>query len=155
MTANEPGSGWQSKSEGERKRILGVVEAAGRMGFSWKRTAGLLGVAEKTLIRWRKDDPKGVIDLARETGKAKGGEEVVDLMFDFVRNPEAKGAASVLIHLSKHLADMGDKSTHTVVTPKDLAGGDDGTEDARRSYALKALGLEALDATKAKDDDES
>lgn len=139
------GCGWQSKGERERMRILRIVKGCGELNCTWKRTAALLGVAEVTLIRWRRDDPEGKIETAYETGKAEAGREIMGLMMDRARDAEAAGSSSVLIHLSKHLCDMSDRSTHSVVTPSDLAGGDASTDAAKRSAALRILGLEALD----------
>lgn len=139
------GCGWQSKGERERMRILGIVKGCGAMNCTWKRTAALLGVAEVTLIRWRRDDPEGKIETAHETGKAEAGKEIMGLMMDRARDVEAQGSSSVLIHLSKHLCDMSDRSTHSVVTPGDLAGDDASARQERRAVALDMLGLSALD----------
>ena len=139
------GCGWQSKGERERMRILGIVKGCGAMNCTWKRTAALLGVAEVTLIRWRRGDPEGKIETAHETGKAEAGKEIMGLMMDRARDAEAQGSSSVLIHLSKHLCDMRDRSTHSVVTPGDLAGDDASARQERRAVALDMLGLSALD----------
>jgi len=139
------GCGWQSKGERERMRILGIVKGCGELNCTWKRTAALLGVAEITLIRWRRDDPEGKIETAHETGKAEAGKEIMGLMMDRARDAEAAGSSSVLIHLSRHLCDMSDRSTHSVVTPGDLAGDDASARKERRSVALDMLGLSALD----------
>ena len=142
-----PGRGWQTKTPKERETILKTIKAAGKLNCTWKRTAAMLGVTEHTLIRWRKDDPEGKIDTAHEAGKAEAGEEVMDRMRSRARDAEAHGSSSVLIHLSKSLCNMGDSSTHKVVTPGDLAPGD-GKSDrlGRRAVALDMLGLSALDA---------
>lgn len=139
------GCGWQSKGAKERARILGIVNGCGELNCTWKRTAALLGVAEITLIRWRRDDPEGKIETAYEVGKAEAGKEIMGLMMDRARDAEAQGSSSVLIHLSRHLCDMSDRSTHSVVTPGDLAGDDASARHERRAVALDMLGLSALD----------
>lgn len=150
---SERGFGWQSKTPAERKTILGIVRGAGALNCSWKRTAALLDVHETTLIRWRHDDPEGKIDTAYEVGKASAGKKVMGWMMDRAADPDAPGSAGVLIHLSKSLCNMSDKSTHAVVTPEDLAGEGKENAGARRSAALSILGLEALDTHKAEQDD--
>lgn len=139
------GYGWQTKGAKERNAILNVVRGCGKNNFSWKRTAAILDIHESTLIRWRKDDPQGKIDTAHEAGKAEAGKEIMGLMMDRARDAEAQGSSSVLIHLSRHLCDMSDRSTHSVVTPGDLAGDDASARHERRAVALDMLGLSALD----------
>ena len=145
--ASTGAGGWKTKTPKERMAALKTIKAAGKLNCTWKRTAALLDVNECTLNRWRKDDPENKIDTAHEVGKSEAGKEVMNLMMERARDAEAHGSSSVLIHLSKSLCNMGDSSTHKVVTPSDLAPGD-GKEDRleRRAVALDMLGLSALDA---------
>ena len=142
---SEPGGEhpWQNKSESERARILETIKAASAMNANWTRISALLGVSQRQLRNWRYDDPKGLIEMAFENGRAETGKMVFDGLTDIAKNPEHDDQARVLIHLSKHYLGMSDKSTQTVVTPGDLAEPSDPA--SKRSEALRILGLEALD----------
>lgn len=144
MQTEKRGGGWQCKTPEERKAILGIVKGAGALNCNWKRTAALLDIHETTLIRWRNDDPEGKIETAHEVGRSEAGQIVMDEMMARAVDRENPGSAGILIHLSKSLCNMGDKVTQAVVTPEDLAGGDDKAAKDKRRAALSILGLDAL-----------
>lgn len=147
--------GWPKKTPKEREQCLSTIRACGSQMMKWAEVAAMLGVSRDTLWHWRKSDSKideiysfGRADLAEEIferlkEKALAG-GVVKCQGDHVSGEEGNTAALLLI--SKRLLDLGDVSTHQVVTPSDLAGDkDEAGHDERRTVALRMLDLEMLD----------
>jgi len=131
---------WQNLSTERRQQVLATVHTCGSQRQTWACTAALIGISERQLRTWKAGDPEGKIVTAYETGKQETASIVAKRMIELAeeRNPE------ILKHMSKHFLGMSDKSTQTVVTPSDLAGGTGSDAKARRRAALAVLGLEAL-----------
>lgn len=135
---------WPAKTPGERIQCLETVKTCGERLVTWECTAAMLGVNQSTLWRWRKKAPE--IDAAYAMGKQVTGAKIAQRLEAKALDPEEEGNTQALLHMSKHYLAMGDKSTQTVVTPEDLAPGEDEDErKERRSVALSILGLSALD----------
>lgn len=135
---------WQGQTPERRKTALATINECGRQGQTWACTAALLGIAERTLRTWKEDDPEGKIATAYEAGRQETGAKLAKRLQAKALDPLEDGNTVALVHATKHFLKMGDKVTQAVVTPEDLAGGDDKAAKDKRRAALSILGLDAL-----------